>query len=103
MQIAVTTQHEALRCALAEQGLKPSQTIAVGGIELIDGGGVKSAHGAKFCGVAVDEGWNRSEPGCTVGARCVVMGSQDCIGNGDREGWIDRPGGSDTVERLLLI
>ncbi len=31
------------------------------------------------------------------------MGSQDRIGNGDREGWIDRPGRSDTVERLLLI
>ena len=31
------------------------------------------------------------------------MGLQDRIGNGDREGWIDRPGGSDTVERLLLI
>ena len=77
--------------------------MAAGGIELIDGGGVKSAHVAKFCGVAVDEGWNRSEPGCTVGARCVVMGSQDYIGNGNREGWIDRPGGSDTVERLLLI
>ena len=31
------------------------------------------------------------------------MGSQDRIGNGDREGWIDRPRRSDTVERLLLI
>ena len=28
---------------------------------------------------------------------------QDRVGNGDCEGWFDCPGGSDTVERLLLI
>jgi hypothetical protein len=92
-KIAVATPHKPLRCALAEQGLKSRQTIAAGGIELIDGGGIKSAHVAKFCGVAVDEGWNRTEPGYTVGALRIVVGSQDCIGNGAREGWFDCPGG----------
>jgi hypothetical protein len=48
MQIAVTTAHEPAAGTLLEQRLQCRRSIAAGGIELIDGSGIKSAHGANF-------------------------------------------------------
>ena len=75
MQIAVTTAHEPLPGTLSEQRLQCRRSGAAGGIELIDGSGIKSAHGAKLCGIAFDDGWNGRKPAFTVRARRPVMGS----------------------------
>jgi hypothetical protein len=54
MEIAMAAPDEALPAA-GQQGSKQCYMIAAAGIELIDGGGVKSAYRMEFRGVAVDD------------------------------------------------
>ncbi len=103
MQIAVATAHEPLHGTLSEQRLQCRCSIAAGGIELIDGNGIKPAHGTKLCGVAFDDGGNGGKPAFTVRARRLVVGSQNRIGHGRRKRWIDRLRYRDTVERLAVV
>ena len=66
MEIAMAAPHEPLPGALLEQCLERRDMIVAAGIELIDSGGVKSTHGTKFCGVAVDDAGNGGEPGFAI-------------------------------------
>ena len=90
VQVAVAAAHKPLPGTLSEQRLQCRRSIAAGGIELIDGDGIKSAHGAKLCGIPLDDGWNGGKPAFTVGPRRLVVGSQNRVGYGFRQRWIDR-------------
>ena len=60
---------------LREQRLQRRRSAAAGGIELIDGAGVKSAHGTKLCGIAFDDGRNGRKPAFTVRPGRLIVGS----------------------------
>ena len=103
MKIAMAAPHEPLPGAPLEQCPDLCQVILAAGSELIDGGGVKAAHLAEFCGVAVDDAGNGGEPAFAIGARRLLVRLQDRICEGGRKRRRDLLRLRDTIKRLLLV
>ena len=95
--------HESLPGASLEQCPDLCQVIPAGGGELIDGGGVKAAHLAEFCGVAIDDAGNGGEPAFSIGARRPLVRLQNRICEGGRKRRSDLMRLRDTIKRLLLV